>query len=264
MALEPAALPDPAPGDPPEPEDWLGGRLRLRQPPRGAHRAGTDAVLLASLLGPDAAGTVLDAGASTGAVGLAVARRAPDCRVVLVEREPALADLARRNAAENGLSERVAVLCADLLAPGAARRAAGLAGESAEVVLTNPPFFEGGRHRPSPIAGKASAHGFAPGGLEAWMRACADQAKPGGRLGLIHRADALPACLDALRNRFGDLALRPVHARAGDPAIRILLTGRKGSRAPFRLLPALVLQDAEGRFTPQAEALHRGERWLEG
>ncbi|KQT50498.1 methyltransferase [Methylobacterium sp. Leaf456] len=240
-----------------EPDRFLGGALLLHQPPRGAHRAGTDAVLLARLLAPEPGETVTDLGAATGAVGLTVAHLAPECRVVLVERDPALAALARENAVANGLDARVCVIEADLLAPGAVRRAAGLVSNSADLVLTNPPFFEGPGHRPSPDAGRAAAHAFpAEGGLDAWLRACADLARPGGRVGLIHRADALPACLDALEGRFGECAVRAVHARADRPAIRVLISGRKGSRAPFRLLPPLVLQDSEGRSTPEAEALH--------
>jgi tRNA1(Val) A37 N6-methylase TrmN6 len=244
-----------------ETDAFLGGRLKLRQPPRGAHRAGTDAVLLARLLVPAPGATLFDLGAATGAVGLASARLSEVGRVVLVERDPDLAALARENAAANGLDDRVAVIEADLLAPARQRREAGLEPDSADIVLTNPPFFEPGMHRPSPIPQKATAHTFAAGGLDRWLRTCADLLRPGGRLGLIHRADALPACLDALRGRFGDYAVRPVHARAERPAIRVLIAGVKGSRAPLRLLPPLVLQDAAGHFTPEAEALHRGDPW---
>ena len=108
------------------------------------------------------------------------------------------------------------------------------------------------------MAGKADAHAFAQGGLEPWLRTCVDLLKAHGRLGLVHRADALPACLAILRNRVGSIAVRPVQSRADRPAIRILVTGVKGSRGPFSLLPPLVLHDETGRFTPEAEALHRG------
>ena len=256
----PDAMSDPSAGI--EAEAWLGGRLRLYQPARGSHRAGTDAVLLASLIAPGDDAVICDVGAGTGAVGLSVAQRVPTARVVLVERDPDLADHARRNAALNGLQDRTAILTADVLVPGAARRAAGLDPEFADVVLTNPPFFEEGRYRASPVAGKASAHGFPPGGLAAWLRTCVDILRPGGRLGLIHRADALPACLDALTGRFGGVAMRPVHARADQAAIRILITAVKGSRAPLALLPALVLQDAEGHFTEATQALNGGRAWI--
>lgn len=241
-----------------EPDLWLGGRLRLHQPPRGAHRAGTDAVLLAALIRAGDGEMLYDLGAGTGAVGLAAGLHAPGCRLVLVERDPDLAALARANVARNGMAERAGIVVADLLASGAARRAAGLAASSADIVLTNPPYFEPGRQHASPHAGKAGAHRFAEGSLDRWLRACADLLMPGGRLGLIHRADALGVCLKRLEGRFGAVSVRPVHARAEDAAIRILVTARKGSRALPALLPALVLHGASGSFTPEAEALHRG------
>lgn len=239
---------------------WLGGRLRLCQPPRGAHRAGTDAVLLSRLVRPEPGGAVVDLGAGTGAVGLAVANYEPTATVVLVERDPDLAALARRNAEGNGVADRVSVIATDILSL-AGRRAAGLGPDMADLVLTNPPFFEAGRHRPSPNAGKAMAHSFAGDDLDAWLKACLDVLRPHGTLGLIHRADALPDCLDALHRRFGAVRVRPVHPNAGRPAIRVLVTAIKGSRAPFSLAPALVLHGADGAMTPEADALHRGLPW---
>jgi tRNA1(Val) A37 N6-methylase TrmN6 len=50
-----------------------------------------------------------------------------------------------------------------------------------------------------------------------------------------------------------------VHPGADRPAIRFLLSGTKGSRAPLSILPPLILNGPDERFTPQAEALHRGE-----
>ena len=54
---------------------------------------------------------------------------------------------------------------------------------------------------------------------------------------MIHRPDALPAIHAALAGRLGDVAVRPIHPRAGEDAIRVLVTGIKGSRAPPRLQP---------------------------
>lgn len=239
---------------------WLGGRLRLYQPPRGDHRAGTDAVLLSRAVRPPPGAVIIDVGAATGAVGLAVATYEATAKVILVERDPDLAALASRNIQGNGLDGRVVVTAADILSVES-RRAAGLSSNMADLVLTNPPFFESGRHRSSPVPGKASAHTFSGGDLESWLKACLDLLKPGGTLGLIHRADALPDCLAALRKRFGRIVTRPVQARSERPAIRVLVTGIKGSRAPFTLAPSLILQGADGTMTPEADALHRGLSW---
>ncbi|SDM25795.1 tRNA1(Val) A37 N6-methylase TrmN6 [Methylobacterium phyllostachyos] len=240
------------------PDAFLGGLLRLHQPPRGAHRAGTDAVLLARLLAPDASDRLCDVGAATGAVGLGCAALWPGLRPTLVERDPALAERARANAALNGIEARVIEM--DVLAPAAERHAAGLQPDSFDLVLTNPPFFTAGRHRASPHPGRAAAHTFAgeKAGqeLDAWIRACTAILRPGGRLGLIHRADALAVCLDSLRGRYGDLAIRPVHPRAEAPAIRILIRAVKGSRAALSLQPPLILHGPDGAFTTEAAALH--------
>lgn len=236
----------------------LGGRVHLVQPVKG-HRAGTDAVLLAASAPVMPGDVVMDVGAATGAVGLMAAVREKDGRFVFVERDPALAELCRRNLLDNGVQGQVAV--ADLLDKGS-RLAADLAPESADLVLTNPPFLEEGRARISPDRGRASAHALPEGGLEAWLKACTGLLKPKGRLVLIHRADRLSECLPILADRLGGAELRFVHPAADRPAIRFLLSGIKGSRAPLSILPPVVLNGPDGRFTLQAEALHRGEASL--
>ncbi|HEX8663673.1 MAG TPA: methyltransferase [Beijerinckiaceae bacterium] len=241
-------------------DSLLGGRIRLRQPRRG-HRTGTDAVLLAASTEVRDGETVYDLGAGAGAVGLMLAARA--CGdVIFVEREPWLAALCRENVALNGLGGQARVVEVDILAPAAERRARGLQPGSADVVATNPPFLEAGRARRSPTRLRAVAHELPEDGLERWIGSAADLLKPKGRLALIHRADALKTCLDRFERGFGAVAVRPVHPRPDEPAIRILITAVKGSRAPASLLPPLVLHDAAGAFTREAEAVHRGERLL--
>lgn len=252
--------------DPPEADglscdSWLGGRLTLSQPRRG-HRIGSDAALLAA--SADLAdGRLVDVGAGVGAVGLAILRRSERSAADLIEVDAVLAELAEGNAARNGLAERARVAQADIFDPPA-RRAAGLADEAADLVVTNPPFFAPGAVRVSPDAGKARAHVFAGSAGEAplagWIRACLALLKSGGRFAMIHRPDALVCILAAAENRLGALALMPVHPRAGASAHRLLVSGVKGSKAPLRIAPGLFLHAADGKLTPEADAIHRGER----
>ena len=242
-------------------DGFLNNRLRLRSAP-GGHRAGTDAVLLAASTPPQETGPILDAGAGEGAVGLMAGLFAPKAALGLIEIDTAACALARRNIAENGVADRARVFEADLLDP-AARRAAGLCDEQAALVLTNPPFHVAGRTRVSPDPDKARAH-VASAPLAEWVRACLALLAPVGEFVMIHRADALAACLASVEGRLGGVAIVPVSPRAGAAAVRILLRGRKGSRAPLSLLAPLVLHEADGSFTPLAQALHRGEaHWAE-
>ena len=236
----------------------LGGKLLLRQPARG-HRAGTDAILLAAAATPTA-GRVIDLGAGVGTAGLAVAMRNPQANVLLAERDAWIAELAAENIRLNGLEGRASVAVADILS-ASARRQACLPDAEADLAICNPPFYDAGEVRISPQARKAAAH-VAEGdgaGIDGWMRAIAALLRPGGRFVLIHRPDALGLILAAADGRFGALAIRPIHPKADSAAVRVLVSGLKGSRAPLSILPGFVLHETDGQFTREAEAVHRGE-----
>jgi tRNA1(Val) A37 N6-methylase TrmN6 len=202
---------------------------------------------------------VMDVGAATGAVGLMAGVREKAAHFVFVERDPDLAELCRRNCEKNAIQGQV--VTADVL-DKASRLAVGLQPESASLVLTNPPFLGEGQARISPDPGRAAAHAMPAGGLEAWLRACVGLLKPKGRLVLIHRADSLADCLSLMGRGMGGIALRFVHPAIDQPAIRVLVSAVKGSRGPVSVLPPVILNGPDGRFTPQAEALHRGEAFL--
>jgi tRNA1(Val) A37 N6-methylase TrmN6 len=74
---------------------------------------------------------------------------------------------------------------------------------------------------------------------------------------LIWRADGLAEVLAALTPAFGAVALLSVHPKPDAPAIRVLVRATRDSRGPLVVLPGLVLNDPDGRPTPQAEAVLR-------
>jgi len=241
----------------------LGGRLRLRQPRRG-HRVGHDAILLAAACPARAGDAVVDLGAGVGAAGLALAARVPGTTVALVEIDQVLAALASENARLNRLEGRVRAVALDAAAPARAFAAAGLAADSVARVLMNPPFNDPERQRTSPDAARALAHAAPRALLVPWIRNAARLLRPRGTLTVIWRADGLADVLAALQPGFGAVAVVPVHPVADKPAIRLLVTAVKASRAPLTLLPALVLADASGRPTAAADAVLRDGAVLAG
>ncbi len=238
---------------------FLGGRLRLRQPRKG-HRAGHDAMLLAAAADAEPGERVIEFGAGVGAAGLALARRVGSIDLTLVEIDEALAVLARENAALNGIECRVLML--DVTAKAEAFTAAGLAPDSADRVLMNPPFNDATRHQPSPDTRRRTAHEAPAPMLEVWIHAARRLLKSGGTLTLIWRADGLGDVLAALGRGFGGIAILPVHPKSDAAAIRVLVKAEKGSFAALTMLPGLALNTADGKATPQAEAVLRGGETL--
>jgi tRNA1(Val) A37 N6-methylase TrmN6 len=237
----------------------LGGRLRLRQP-RSGHRAGHDAVLLAAVTPARPNDRVVDFGAGVGTAGLALARRVGGVDLVLVEIDPTLAELARHNAVANGIAAETVVL--DVTATAEAFAEAGLSPESVDVVLMNPPFNDGARHRASPDAARASAHVASPATLESWVHAARRVLKSGGMLTLIWRAEAIAEVLAALARGFGSLEILPVHGDAARPAIRVLVRAVKGGRAPTLLHPGLMLNNESAVPNKRAVEILAGEAVL--
>lgn len=234
----------------------LGGRLRLHQPRRG-HRVGHDAILLAAAVTAKAGDHAVELGAGVGAAGLALAQRVPGLRVTLVEIGPDLCDLARANAAANGLADRVTVVALDVAAPSRAFAEVGLPPGSARQVLMNPPFNDPVAHRPSPDAARARAHLAAGSVLASWLATANRLLVDRGTVTLIWRADGLSEVLEALK-RFGGIAVLPVYPRPESAAVRVLVQATKGSHAPLQLRPGVVLEDRSRQPSAAAEAILRG------
>jgi tRNA1(Val) A37 N6-methylase TrmN6 len=232
----------------------LGGRLIVRQPRKG-HRVGHDAILLAAACSAQPRDRLIELGAGVGAAGLAVAYRVDDLAVTLVEIDPTLVALARQNAERNGVAERVRAVCFDVAAPADTFAAAGMQAGAADHALMNPPFHAA--HNPSPDRGRRLAHTAAHGTLVCWIEAAARLLRSAGVVTLIWRADDLDAVLAALAGDFGAVTVLPVHPRPDAPAIRVLVRAVKNSRAALALLPGLILADANGRPTQEAEAVLR-------
>jgi tRNA1(Val) A37 N6-methylase TrmN6 len=238
---------------------FLGGKLRLRQPKSG-HRAGHDAMLLAAATPARPGDRVVDFGAGVGAAGLAVARRVAGIKLVLVEIDAGLAELARANAIANAIAAETLLL--DVTSGPDSFASAGLAPESVDVVLMNPPFNDASRHRASPDKAREIAHVASEQTLEAWVHASRRILKSGGDLAMIWRADGIAEVLAALGRGFGSLMILPVHGDAASPAIRVLVRATKGGRAPTRLLTGLVLNDKAGGASLDVQTILAGDGQL--
>lgn len=235
---------------------FLSGRIEILQHKNG-HRGGSDAVLLAAAVPARNGEAVLDAGTGAGTAGLCLMARVPGLHVTGVEINKSQCALARQNADRNGFGERFHVIEADVTGPGGELRETGLVREGYGQVMANPPFHTEGSVRSAADASRANAHVMPEGELDRWVRFLTTMAGPRATVTLIHRAECLGLLLDALKDRFGGLTIYPLFSKRGLPASRVIIQGRKNSRASVRLLPGLVLHEEGGAYTAEAEAILR-------
>jgi len=240
------------------------GRFYLVQPKGRGHRAGMDAMLLAALVDRDGPFRLADLGAGAGAAGLAVAARLAEAEVTLVERSAEMLAYAAKSLAlpENAaIAPRVDLVEADVSLTGRARVAAGLADDSFDHVIMNPPFNDG-RDRRTPDSLKAEAHAMTGALFEAWIRTAGAIMVPGGQLSLIARPESVAEIIDACGRRFGGIEITPVYPRTGENAVRILVTAIKGSRARLAFRSPLLMHDDPGShaFSAGVDDLNNGRR----
>lgn len=228
----------------------LGGRVRLLQPAEG-YRVAVDPVLLAAAVEPPRGASVLDLGCGVGGAALCLLARRPDLTVTGLELQPDLAVLAVENASLNGVVERFRVVTGDAADPEA------LAGARFAAIMSNPPYLPAGQGSAARSASRGLAHLESSLDLAGWVRVALGLLEPKGRLTLVHRADRLAEVLASLAGRAGAITVAPLWPRQGQAAKRVLVAATKGSRAPGRLLPGLVLHGPGQRFTAEAEAILR-------
>ncbi|MDR9775623.1 methyltransferase [Rhizobium hidalgonense] len=237
------------------------GAFHLLQPKGRGHRAGMDAMLLAALVADDRPVRVADLGAGAGAAGLAVAARLAKAQVVLFERSAEMADYARRSILlpENAhLAGRASVVEADVTLTAKARNDAGLIDESFHHVIMNPPFNDACDRR-TPDALKAEAHAMTDGLFESWLRTAGAIMIPGGQLSLIARPQSIAEIITACGRRFGGIEITAIHPRPGENAVRILVTGIKGSRARLSLRAPLIMhEEGSHKFSPLVDDFNNG------
>jgi tRNA1(Val) A37 N6-methylase TrmN6 len=213
----------------------------------GGHRTGIEPVLLAASIPAAAGERMLEGGTGSGAALLCLAARVPGIAGVGIERDAATADIARANVADNGFD--VSIVTGDLAD-------VALAG-TFDHALANPPWHDPAGTAP-PDAAKAAAKRAEAGLFALWARRLAGPLRHRGTLTFVVASGELPACMAAFATAgCGGMAVLPLWPRAGVAAKLAILRGSKGGRAPFRLLPGLVLHEPSGAFTAQAEAILR-------
>jgi len=205
-------------------DGFLGRRLLVKQPKSG-FRSGLDAVFLAAAVNARSGDVVLELGCGVGAASLCLLARQPVARAIGVEITPEYAQLARENAAQNGL-EALGPICVDH-------------------IFFNPPYFSVDAFTAPKGAAHATAHSGADDLLGHWIGVGARRLKPKGTMTMIHRAEALGEALEALNaHGFGAIEVIPLWSRSGRAAKRVILRAIKGAGGEMKLSAGLVIHAA--------------------
>lgn len=212
-----------------------------------------DAVLLARFCTVPAKGRILDLCTGSGVIPLLLTTRTK-ARIIGVDIQPELCDMASRSVAMNGLQDQIDIVHGDL------KEYPGTPGPgSFDLVTVNPPYMPvpAGETNPNPAV--AAARHELLCNLEDVVAACARTVKSGGKVAIIHRPSRLADLVVLMRNfRIEPKRIRMVHPGIKKEANMVLIEGIKDGGKEIRMLPPLIVYDDEGQYTPEVHEIYYG------
>jgi tRNA1(Val) A37 N6-methylase TrmN6 len=221
--------------------DEVNHGIRLIQNTQGL-TFGTDALLLAAFLPRTPVEKATELGGGTGIISLLALKTKRISHIDCIEVQAPFAKLIARNAALNGLDDRLTSHAADLRDYTAVGERCG----KMDVVFANPPYMvSSGKENRAPEKQAARHEVF--GGIADFVTAAARLLRYGGRFYCVYRPDRLIDLLAALReNKLEPKRMTFVHADNATPPSMVLVEALAGGKSSLRVTPPFFVYRSAG------------------
>ena len=229
------------------------GLMLLQHPGRFCY--GVDAVLLTWFAAVSGMDEVLDLCTGSGVVPILLSAKTDARRLIGLEIQDEVADMAARSVRLNHLEDRVEIVRGDV------REAASLFGRSRfSAVTVNPPYISGGAGLMGRDASRNIARHELLCTLDDVLQAASDVLVPGGHFFMVHRPYRLGDIFAGMdRVRISPCRLCMVHPKTSSPATLVLVEGVRGGRTQVKVDPPVILFTEDGHETAQIRRIHGKE-----
>lgn len=213
---------------------------------------GVDAVLLANYADVKKGDRVIDLGTGTGIIPVLLAGKTEAGRVIGLEIQTVMAEMASRSILINKLSERVKIVCGDI------RDSVECFGASKfDVVVSNPPYMSCGGGLVNPSDMKAVSRHEILCTLEDVIKAGSKLLVPGGQFAMVHRPERLVDILCLMRSyKIEPKYLRLVHPSPYKKANLLLIKGTRGGNPQLKMLEPLYVYDENGQYSKEINEIY--------
>ena len=225
---------------------------------------GTDAFLLAAYVTPEPRALCVDLGSGTGIISLLLAQKGKVARAVGVEVQADFAELINKNAALNGLADRVSALHTDARELSQIMLGAHVGeaqGRAADIVVCNPPYMKTHSGARNEHDEKFIARHEVCGDIGDFCAAAARVLRFGGRFYVVYRPDRLSDLMTAMRqNKLEPKRMTFVHADEQSEPSMVLVEARASGAAGMTVTAPLLLHDVDSRadaHRPLSEAAQK-------
>lgn len=213
---------------------------------------GVDAVLLSHFAQVAKNSNVIDLGTGTGIIALLLALKKQPRKVIGLEIQPDMAEMAMRSIRLNGLEDRVEIV------QGCIKEAVKLFGASSfDAVVSNPPYMGKASGLLNPDDAKAVARHEILCTLEDVISVAAKLLRLGGKFSMVHRPQRLADIIYQMRcNAIEPKYLRLVHPSPGKRPNLLLISGAKNGNPELKVLEPLYIYESEGFYSKEINEIY--------
>jgi tRNA1Val (adenine37-N6)-methyltransferase len=225
--------------------------LHLIQKKNG-FRFGLDSVLLSHFTNVKKNAEVLDIGTGSGIIPILLSAKTHAKRIVGVEIQQIVADVAKRNVILNKLDSKVEIICHDIKNYDSIFKK-----NQFDVVTSNPPYMPIGKGIANPNDTKAISRHEITLDLESLIDVSASLLKQYGIFSIVHKPERLADIVCLMRmKKLEPKFLRFVYPRYGKKPSLILVQGVKNGNPYFKVNEPLYVFDINGQYTDDINVIY--------
>lgn len=194
--------------------------------------------------------TIVDFGTGNAPIPLLLTKRT-DAKLVGIEIQPEVADMAIRTISINGLEDQIRVIHDDLK-----QIPTHFETGSVDVVVSNPPFF---KYEPSSNINKTEyltiARHEVLATLDDIVKNAAYLLNNNGYFAMVHRPDRMIDIIETFKKyKLEPKRMQLIYPKVGREAHMLLIEGRKNGRPGLRILPPFIVHEEDGSYTKEVLA----------
>jgi tRNA1Val (adenine37-N6)-methyltransferase len=233
-------------------DELLGRRVKIFQKEKG-YRFSVDALLLAHFVRVEKGDRIVDLGTGSGVIAIIMAQRAGCAKVVGVDIQEELVDMATRSVMLNDLQERVNICHGDI------RNIETLfKPKYFDISIFNPPYRKLKSGKINPNDQKSIARHEIRGTLHDFLKASIYLLKKSGRVYIIYPVTRMVGLLSSMRTAgMEPKRLRIVHSHSASRGEFVLVEGIKNGREELEVLPPLTVYSEDGQYTEAMGSVFR-------
>ena len=218
---------------------------------------GIDSVLLANFaknIKKDS--YVLDLGTGSGIMPTLLCGKAELKKVVGIEIQKDVCDMAKRSIELNKINEKFEIICDSIL-----NLNKYFEKQTFDVVITNPPYKKKNTGIINPDEPKMIARHEITANLEDFIRVAKDMLKDKGEFYMVHRPERLVDIFELMRKyKIEPKEIRFIFSKKDEEPKMVMIKGVKNAKSFLKIYPNLYIYEEDGKYTEEIKNIYEAEK----